>query len=84
MFGQEAKRHIARWRSVKYTTVTLVREEAEVVTRKRERFSNELALFFEDVRSMMLTETPAKQVEEGKDKDAKMLTCDSGRLTTRG
>jgi len=67
VFGQGTKRHIARWRSVKHTTVTVEKEDGATITRKRERFSNELALIFEDGRSQVLSESPAKTAAEEDD-----------------
>ena len=44
VFGHGADRHIARWRSVKHTSVFEEKDGDVTIIRKRERFSNELAL----------------------------------------
>jgi Uncharacterised methyltransferase family (DUF6094) len=48
VFGQGNDRHIARWRTVKSVTVFEVKENGFKEIHKRERFSNELALIYED------------------------------------
>lgn len=66
VFGSGADRHIARWRSVKHTTVIHEEEEEDGVqiTRKRERFSNELSLVYQDGRTLILTESAMKAEEQ--------------------
>jgi len=64
VFGQGSDRHIARWRSVKHTTVIHEKEENVEITRKRERFSNELSLVYQDGRTLLLTESAKKQEDE--------------------
>jgi predicted RNA methylase len=58
-FGQGEMRHIAHWRAVKY--VDEVNEEGEqegeTVIHRRERFSHELTLAYEDGRIVELRET---------------------------
>jgi hypothetical protein len=58
-FGQRESRHIAHWRAVKY--VDEFNEEGEqdgeTIIRKRERFSHELTLAYEDGRIVELRET---------------------------
>ncbi len=57
VFGQGADRHIARWRSVKFVTTFEVKEKGFKEIHKRERFSNELALVYQDGRTLVLTES---------------------------
>jgi hypothetical protein len=56
VFGQDKERHIARWRTVKSVTTFEVEEDGFKEVHKRERFSNELALIYEDGRTQVLTE----------------------------
>jgi hypothetical protein len=65
VFGQGADRHMARWRSVKHTTIIKEKEDEVEITRKRERFSNELSLVYQDGRTLVLTESPNHAKEEG-------------------
>src|SRR6202042_2636739 len=62
VFGEGTDRHIARWRSVKHTTIIKEKEDDVEIIRKRERFSNELALVYQDGRTFVLTEA-AKTAE---------------------
>ena len=62
VFGEGADRHIARWRSIKHTTIIKEKEDDLEITRKRERFSNELSLVYQDGRTLVLTES-AKTAE---------------------
>ncbi len=64
VFGQGADRHIARWRSVKHTTIITEEEDNVEITRKRERFSNELSLIYQDGRKLVLTESAKKPEEQ--------------------
>ena len=69
-FGEGETRHIAHWRSVKY--VDKFNEEGgtegETIIRKRERFSHELTLAYENGRLIELKETkeevPSKSSNE--------------------
>ncbi|HET9101547.1 MAG TPA: DUF6094 domain-containing protein [Acidobacteriaceae bacterium] len=54
VFGQSDDRHIARWRSVKSVTVFEVEEKGYTEVHKREQFTNELALVYEDGRTLVL------------------------------
>jgi Uncharacterised methyltransferase family (DUF6094) len=54
VFGQGNERHIARWRSVKSVTVFEVKEKGYTEVHKREQFTNELALVYEDGRTLVL------------------------------
>lgn len=54
VFGQGDQRHIARWRSVKSVTVFEVKEKGYTEVHKREQFTNELALVYEDGRTLVL------------------------------
>lgn len=65
VFGQGADRHMARWRSVKHTTIIKEKEDEVEITRKRERFSNELSLVYQDGRTLVLAESPNHAKEEG-------------------
>jgi hypothetical protein len=56
VFGQGDERHIARWRSVKSVTVFEVEGKGYTEVHKREQFSNELALVYEDGRTLVLGE----------------------------
>jgi len=68
VFGDADEKHIARWRPIKNTTVTVEEEEdGTEIVRTRERFSNELALVFTTGDTMVLSEV-AK--EEKKDEGA--------------
>jgi hypothetical protein len=61
VFGQGSERHIARWRTVKSVTVFEVRENGFKEIHKRERFTNELALIYEDGRTLVLGEEKRKE-----------------------
>jgi hypothetical protein len=54
VFGHGEERHIARWRSVKSVTVFEVKEKGYTEVHKREQFTNELALVYEDGRTLVL------------------------------
>ncbi len=54
VFGQGEDRHIGRWRSVKPVTVFEVQEKGYTEVHKREQFTNELALVYEDGRTLVL------------------------------
>jgi hypothetical protein len=56
VFGQGSERHIARWRRVKSVTVFEGKEKGFKEIHNRERFSNELALVYEDGRTLVLGE----------------------------
>jgi hypothetical protein len=61
VFGQGSDRHIARWRTVKSITVFDVKENGFKEIHKRERFTNELALIYEDGRTLVLGEEKKKE-----------------------
>jgi hypothetical protein len=61
VFGQGNDRHIARWRTVKSVTVFEVKENGFKEIHKRERFTNELALIYEDGRTLVLGEEKKKE-----------------------
>jgi hypothetical protein len=61
VFGQGSERHIARWRTVKSVTVFEVKEKGFKEIHKRERFTNELALVYEDGRTVVLGEEKKKE-----------------------
>jgi hypothetical protein len=69
-FGEGESRHIAHWRSVKYVDEFHEEgeDEGETIIRKRERFSHELTLAFEDGRILELKET--KEGGKGDEKRA--------------
>jgi hypothetical protein len=54
VFGNGEERHIARWRSVKSVTVFEVKGKGYTEIHKREQFTNELALVYEDGRTLSL------------------------------
>jgi hypothetical protein len=56
IFGNGDERHIARWRSVKYVTEFHEQEEDTRITRRREKWSNELRLIYVSGKTMKLTE----------------------------
>ncbi len=76
VFGTGGDRHIARWRSVKHVTIVKEEEDDATIVRKRERFSNELCLVYEDGRTLLLTESPRKTKEEGEEHDAERTSAD--------
>jgi len=55
VFGRGKDRHIARWRTVKSVTTFEVQEDGYKEVHKRERFSNELALIYENGQTQVLT-----------------------------
>lgn len=62
VFGEGDDRHIAFWRSVKYTDHWQEEEEGGVViTHDRERFSHELTLIFASGRTQILTHEKKKE-----------------------
>lgn len=67
-FGEGEMRHIAHWRSVKYVDEFNEEgeEEGETIIRRRERFSHELTLAYENGQIVELKET-----KEGKHPDEK-------------
>jgi 16S rRNA G966 N2-methylase RsmD len=54
VFGQGDERHIARWRSLKSVTVFEVEGKGYAEVHKREQFTNELVLVYEDGRTLVL------------------------------
>lgn len=75
VFGSGAHRHIARWRSIKHVTVTKEEEDKATIVRKRERFSSELALVYEDGRTLLLTESPKEALKEEEEIDAERTSA---------
>jgi tRNA1(Val) A37 N6-methylase TrmN6 len=63
VFGKEEERHIARWTSVKTETTYTVEEEKYTETHKREVFSNELALIYQDGRTLILRDKKTEEKE---------------------
>lgn len=61
VFGSDQDRHIARWRTVKYVTTFEEKIDGFTEIHKRERFSNELALVYEDGRTLVLTDEKKKE-----------------------
>lgn len=61
VFGTEHDRHIARWRTVKYVTTFEEKIDGFTEVHKRERFSNELALVYEDGHTLVLTDEKKKE-----------------------
>jgi hypothetical protein len=74
VFGEGKERHIARWRSVKTTTVFKVVEEKYTEIHKREQFSNELALVYEDGRTLVLGEKKRDGQEEKEEENDEECT----------
>jgi hypothetical protein len=72
-FGQGDDRHIAHWRAVKH--VDEFNEEgeeaAETIIHRRERFSHELTLAFENGRILELKEAKEEGKEEGQEEGQK-------------
>jgi len=64
VFGSGRDRHIARWRSVKYVTTFEEKIDGFIEVHKRERFSNELALVYEDGRTVVLTDEQKKEATD--------------------
>jgi hypothetical protein len=60
IFGTGDERHIARWRSVKSVTEFHEQEEDTRITRRREKWSNELRLIYVSGKTMKLTEGPSE------------------------
>lgn len=58
IFGAGNERHIARWRSVKSVTEFHEQEEDTRITRRREKWSNELRLICASGKTMKLAESP--------------------------
>jgi len=54
--GAGADRHIARWQTRKYETTFTEKEEGYTEIHRQERFSNEVALVYEDGRTLVLTD----------------------------
>lgn len=54
--GEGEERHIARWRPVKHTMVSVEYEDEQEIVRTKERFSNELALVYCDGNTLLLNE----------------------------
>ncbi len=66
VFGDGEEKHIARWRPIKNTTVTVEEEEdGTEIVRTKERFSNELALVFTTGDTMVLNEAEKDEKKEG-------------------
>jgi Predicted O-methyltransferase len=63
VFGSDQDRHIARWRTVKYTTTFEEKVDGFTEVHKKERFSNELALVYADGRTLVLTDEKKKDKE---------------------
>lgn len=68
VFGESKSRHIARWRSNKHVQVIKeTGDEGEDITRRRERFSTDLALVHVDGAVLLLGETEQAQQQDEKD-----------------
>lgn len=63
VFGGGKDRHIARWRSVKSVTEFKVEEKNFTEIHKREQFTNEVALVYEDGRTLVLGEKKKEEKE---------------------
>jgi 16S rRNA G966 N2-methylase RsmD len=64
VFGSGEDRHIARWRTVKHVTSFSEKIDGYTEIHKRERFSNELALVYEDGRTLILTDEKKKEKDD--------------------
>lgn len=54
--GTGTDRHIARWQTRKYETTFTEKEDGYTEIHRQERFSNEVALVYEDGRTLVLTD----------------------------
>jgi hypothetical protein len=54
--GSGSDRHIARWQTRKYVTTFTEADESYTEIHRQERFSNEVALIYEDGRTLVLTD----------------------------
>lgn len=61
VFGSGDDRHIARWRTVKHVTTFSEMIDGYTEIHKRERFSNKLALVYENGRTLILTDEKKKE-----------------------
>lgn len=67
VFSEGEDRHIARWRSNKHVQVIReTGEEGEEIIRRRERFSNDLALVYASGTVELLGETEQRKEDDGK------------------
>lgn len=64
VFGTGEDRHIARWRTVKHVTTFSEKIDGYTEVHKRERFSNELALVYENGKTLILTDEKKKEKED--------------------
>ena len=64
VFGSAEDRHIARWRTVKHVTTFSEKIDGYTEIHKRERFSSELALVYENGKTLILTDEKTKEKEE--------------------
>lgn len=60
VFGEDERRHIAFWRSVKFVDHWEEEDGDAKILHDRERFSHELTLIFEDGKTQILTHEKAK------------------------
>ena len=64
VFGAGDDRHIARWRTVKHVTTFSEKIDGYTEIHKRERFSNELALVYENGKTLILTDEKKKERDD--------------------
>ncbi len=64
VFGAGDERHIARWRTVKHVTTFSEKIDGFTEIHKRERFSNELALVYENGKTLILTHEKKKERDD--------------------
>lgn len=64
VFGSGDDRHLARWRTVKHVTTFSEKIDGYTEIHKRERFSNELALVYENGRTLILTDEKKKEKDD--------------------
>jgi hypothetical protein len=63
VFGAGKDRHIARWRSIKSITEFNVEEKNFTEIHKGEQFTNEVALVYEDGRTLVLGDKKREERE---------------------
>lgn len=64
VFGSGGDRHIARWRTVKHITTFSEKIDGYTEIHKRERFSNELALVYENGETLILTDEKKEREDD--------------------
>jgi hypothetical protein len=70
VFGSDTERHIARWTSVKTDMTYTVEEEKFTETHKREVIANELALIYQDGRTLLLRDKKTEKKDQVPEEEA--------------